>query len=227
MHACHVVVLTLLFLGPALAGPPAERAHPGRPVSKHLSLAAAVVQAGTPIRLGWFDTPGNAQDWVTVVSVGSPDTDFGPWMYTGGKPEGIFEIDDLGAGDYEARLYLDWPAGDFEVVDRLRFTVVPNAEPITQPAKATAMLALKKEVFDARRPVEVGWHDSPGRAGDWITVVPKGTPPEKWGPWRFTGRKAGTFRVGHLEPGQYEARLYFDWPAGGFEIRDRISFSVR
>jgi len=229
MGVLRILTLVVAAAGPALclAGPPAERAHPGRPIGKHLALPATVFQEGEPVRLGWFDTPGHAQDWVTVIAAGRPDGEYGPWTYTRGKLEGVFVVEDLPAGDYEARLYLDWPHGGFKVVDRLPFTVVPASGPVTQPARATRMLAVARTVFPGDRPVAVGWHDSPGDPADWITVVPEGTPPDEWGPWRFTGRKAGTFRVGHLEPGRYEARMYFKWPGGGFAIRDRLSFSVR
>ncbi len=102
---------------------PAGMLRPGRPTGKHLALPASVYTAGDTVRVSWFDTPGNPQDWVTVVPVGFPDDQWGDWAYTGGKKEGTLVVSGLQHGDYEARLYHDWPDGGFEVEDRIRFSV--------------------------------------------------------------------------------------------------------
>jgi hypothetical protein len=58
--------------------------------------------------------------------------------------------------------------------------------------------------------------------------VPVGTPDKEWGQWTYLkGRSAGTFAVQVHNPGKYEARIYFDWPKGGFKVKERMKFVVR
>ncbi|MBN2493365.1 MAG: hypothetical protein JXR96_02140 [Deltaproteobacteria bacterium] len=223
-----IAALVLASSAVLLAGPP-ERHHPGCLTGNHLSLPAVRFAEGRPVRLSWFDTPGNARDWVSVVPIDTPDEDWGPyWTYTQGRVEGGYVAEQLPAGDYEARLYLDWPAGGFQVVDRLRFSVLPGppVAPV-QPAVKSKILWLPAARFRAGEPARVGWRCPHGHAQDWITVVKPDTPAEEWGAWMFTdGRKEGIFSVPLLAPGIYEARFYKDWPQGGFEITDRLRFEV-
>jgi len=110
-----VVALWLLAYNSALAY--------GQVRGQHLSLPSAVIPPGSPVELSWFDTPGNQQDWLTVVPVGTPDDKWGNWTYTKGRRSGTFTITNLSPGNYEARLYYNWPAGKFKVIERLKFTI--------------------------------------------------------------------------------------------------------
>jgi hypothetical protein len=200
----------------------------GMPKSSHLALQAATFDEGDAIQVSWFDASKSPTDWVTVVAADAPDRQYGPWVYTQGKAEGIFVVENLQAGDYEARLYFDWPKGGYTVVDRLKFSVMPVLEASLTPAITSTYLYLATANYAADRLVNVGWHDTTGNAHDWLTVVPIATPDNKWGPWIFTGaKKSGWFNAGKLAPGAYEVRLYFDWPKGGYTVRDKISFNVR
>ncbi|MEX0790623.1 MAG: hypothetical protein WD178_07610 [Actinomycetota bacterium] len=76
------------------------------------------------IIVSWRNTPGNNQDWVSVVPAGTADDTFeSTWTFTGGQRSGTYNAGQLADGSYEARLYLDWPSGGYNVVDRLPFTV--------------------------------------------------------------------------------------------------------
>ncbi len=67
-----------------------------------------------------------------------------------------------------------------------------------------------------------------GNQQDWVTVVPVGTPDNEWGSWTYlAGARSGQFTPPALAAGNYEARLYFNWPAGGFVVQDRVPFQVR
>jgi hypothetical protein len=228
-HTLACVTLLVLLSSPGWpVSLHAEKPHPGRPVGKHLSIPATVFQQGTTVRVSWFDTPGNPQDWVTVVPVRARDNQWGKWTFTEGKLEGTFEVTGLEPDDYEARLYLNWPEGGFKVVERLKFTVVPYSPVLTDIAQSTGQLSTSEKVFSLGKPVLVGWHDTPGNQQDWLTVVLVGTSDNEWGPWIFTrGRKSGSFKVDGLAAGEYEARLYLDWPQGKFRVVDRIRFQVR
>jgi len=95
----------------------------GAPAGDYMSLAKGVFAAGEAVVVSWFKTPGNQQDWITVVKVGTPDTDWGKWTYLKGARSGDFKVKGLAAGDYEARLYYDYPKGGFKVIERLLFAV--------------------------------------------------------------------------------------------------------
>ena len=161
-----------------------------------------------------------------IRGAGSEETNNGALeRISGGR---TLVVEGLLQGDYEARLYHDWPDGGFEVVERLGFIVAPSKPVPSGATVTTKYLALSGETFARGRQVIVGWHDTPGNDTDWLTVVPVGTQTENYGPWMYTsGRKAGSFSLPSLEPGDYLARLYFDWPDGGFEVKDSVRFSVR
>jgi hypothetical protein len=93
--------LIVLLLSLVLAGP---------------NLSVALVKK--TVKVHWQGTPGNQQDWITVVPAGTPDDVWGNWVYLKGKTSGTFVVQDLAPGQYEARLYLDWPKGKFNVVQR-------------------------------------------------------------------------------------------------------------
>jgi len=97
----------------------------GRPPSPGL-LAwtdAAAYAAGETVVVHYRGLPGNPQDWITVVRADESDDRYGAWLYTEGAASGTATFDGLDAGTYEVRVYLDWPAGGFDVVSRYPFTV--------------------------------------------------------------------------------------------------------
>jgi hypothetical protein len=75
--------------------------------------------------------------------------------------------------------------------------------------------------------ITVQFDGLPGSETDWITIVKASEPDTAYGQWSYTkGSISGTmtFRAGNA--GRYEARLYFDHPAGGKVVRARSSFQV-
>lgn len=68
--------------------------------------------------------PGNQQDWITIVSKETPDTEYGQYFYTGGQVEGSLSFRGVVPGEYEVRLYLNWPDGGYEVESRFSFIVL-------------------------------------------------------------------------------------------------------
>lgn len=186
----------------------------------HLSVPAATI-SGSSVVVSWRGTPGNAQDWVTVVKSGTPDKEWAQWTYTKGAKAGSFTVKGLVTGRYEARLYYNWPDGGFEVIERVAFSVKTGAP-------TGDYLSLSAGTFEAHTPVVVTWARTPGNQQDWITVVKAGTSDEKWGTWIYLeGARKGEMKVPGLAAGDYEARLYFDWPKGGFKVIERLPFTVR
>lgn len=67
--------------------------------------------------------PGNQQDWITLVSASEPDTTYGEWFYTNGQKKGTYTFKPVEAGNYEVRIYFDWPNGGYVVQKRIRIKV--------------------------------------------------------------------------------------------------------
>ena len=111
-----LAALMLLVVGVA------PRRGAAQPIqSQHLGVTVA---ATGEVIVTWRDTPGNPQDWVSIVHAGAPDDTYeSTWTYTGARQSGSYNAGRLAPGDYEARLYLDWPAGGYQVVDRVSFRV--------------------------------------------------------------------------------------------------------
>jgi hypothetical protein len=72
----------------------------------------------------------------------------------------------------------------------------------------------------------LSWPSTPGGSGEWVSVVPAGSPDTRYdsGRWRYTADPpAGSFTVMGLPAGEYEARLYRD---SGYTVIDRVRFRV-
>ncbi len=207
-----IAVFTLAFACPALA----SMGHGG----KFLSVPSATIN-GNSVVVSWTGTPGNQQDWITVVKVGTSDKEWGQWTYTKGKKAGNYTVKDLTSGEYEARLYYDYPKGGFKVIERVKFAVAAGAP-------KGKYMSLTAAQFSVGKPVVVTWFNTPGNAQDWITVAKAGTAVDDWGKWTYLkSKKAGTYEVKGLAAGDYEARLYFDYPDGGFKVHETLKFSVK
>jgi hypothetical protein len=83
-------------------------------------------------------------------------------------------------------------------------------------------------ILHADGAVTLGWHDTPGNPYDWISAQPAGTPDDKYsaGYWNYTEGEVTGSRERSFDPGNYELRIYFDYPKGGYVVRDRLPFSV-
>jgi hypothetical protein len=63
--------------------------------------------AGQTITVSWSNTPGNANDWISIAPAGSPDSTVVRWVYTGGQASGSFAFEGVTAGSYVARAFLN------------------------------------------------------------------------------------------------------------------------
>ncbi|MEB3268934.1 MAG: hypothetical protein VKJ09_10385 [Leptolyngbya sp.] len=103
-----------------------------------------------------------------------------------------------------------------------------SPEPSAQEAGEAGSLAKPdKDTYTAGETVTVTYTGLPGNDQDWISVTPASEADDIYGEWFYTGgAKEGTYTFNGLEPGVYEVRVYFNWPDGGFEVKDRYSFAV-
>jgi len=67
--------------------------------------------------------PGNSQDWLTLVSASEPDTTYGEWFYTQGQRAGSYTFKPVPPGNYEVRIYFNWPDGGYIVQKRIRIKI--------------------------------------------------------------------------------------------------------
>lgn len=87
---------------------------------------------------------------------------------------------------------------------------------------------LARKVFKQGDAINVQFFDMPGNSQDWITAVKVGAANDEWGNWQYTdGEAEGTFALPVLPAGKYEMRAYYNYPAGGYAIQDRLTFTVQ
>ncbi len=183
-----------------------------------------------PVVIQYSGLPGNAQDWIAVSKRGDPDNTYGKWEYTGGKTSGTITIPaGLAPGDYEVRVYFNWPSGGFNVQSRTTFSVGNRAQERIDDIVLPSNLARPTRVsYAANEAITIQYSGLPGNAQDWITVVRRGDPDHTQGLWQYTsGKRSGTFSLPNgLGPGEYEVRVFFDWPKGGYTVQSRTTFTV-
>ncbi len=100
-----------------------EPSRPERHGNEHVTLDSASHRVGEPIEIQWHKLPGNDRDWINVVPADASDSTWGTWWYAEGASSGKRSVDLEEPGEYEIRVYFDWPGGGYNVQSRLRFTV--------------------------------------------------------------------------------------------------------
>lgn len=98
------------------------------------------------------------------------------------------------------------------------------------PAAKDGAVKLKaaKASYLASEQVTVSWSGFPGNDNDWITLVGADKGEDSYGLWFYTaGQKSGEHAFEAVPAGDYELRAYFDWPAGGYEVKARVRVSVK
>ncbi len=75
-------------------------------------------------------------------------------------------------------------------------------------------VGLDKTSYAASDLVKVTYSGMPDFSGNWITLVPKSFPANSWCSWQWVSGAEGTQYYGSLPPGDYEARVYYNWQGG-------------
>ncbi len=176
--------------------------------------------------LNWIEVPRGGRIWSLAEALGGMVIDSvetkGPLTVTL-KPNSAVAL-----GEFMQ----DRSAEDIARVLNLRSSYAGSRAEFTStqsetPGRPDLSLTSDKNAYKQGEPVELAYSGLPGNQRDWVTVVPLGAPADNWGQWTYTeGKTNGTFVVENLEPGAYEARVYLDWPRGGFDVQRRWFFSV-
>lgn len=176
------------------------------------------------IRVQYGNLPGNQQDWITVVKTSDPDDTYGEWFYTEGRKSGSHQFKGLPVGDYEARVYYNWPEGKYNIQDRYQFTVSSQGRDVSPGSQG---LGPQKATYPENEPIKVKYANLPGNQQDWITVVKASDSEKTYGEWFYTeGKTSGSHTFKGLPAGSYEMRVYYNWPEGDFVVQQRYPFTV-
>ncbi len=182
-----------------------------------------------PISVTFKNIPATRSDWITIVPVGSAPDYYIESQYTDGRRSGSLTFQGMTApGDYEVRLFLNWPAGGYNIAARKRFRIYGGTPQYDTSSKIK--LVPIQQIYAIGQGIRVRYYGMPGTGGDWLTIVRAGAPADDPGEWvylkknQFTGE--ATFK-GMYAPGKYEVRAYLNWPKGGYNIAARKVFYVK
>lgn len=96
------------------------------------------------------------------------------------------------------------------------------------PSIMMTEISTDKEVYAPFEEIVIEFSGLPGNSHDWITLVDKDSPDDTYGQWFYTeGKTEGKHTFSGVTAGKYEVRVYYDWPAGGFDVQERYDFDVK
>jgi hypothetical protein len=154
------------------------------------SVTAAVsAAAGSELEVSWTG-PANSGDFLSIDSVGSPESDYGNYGYAAeGSPLTIRVPERPGA--YELRYHT---GSSYAVIGRAPLEVLANTATVSGPPSAAGGSEFA-----------VPW-TGPDNSGDYVTIVPAGASNREYLTYAYT--RAGTPAAlrAPLEPGNYEIR---------------------
>jgi uncharacterized membrane protein len=96
------------------------------------------------------------------------------------------------------------------------------------PAGAASILNTDKDAYINGEKIKVNFSNSPGDEGDWICIVPAGSPDTEAGDYKKMpkGLGQGFLIFDPPSPGKYEARAYYNYSHKGYVVSGRHAFSV-
>lgn len=206
-----------------------------------ISLSSDKFYPGDPVKIKVTNLPGNTQDWITLVSVNAPASKYGEWTYTKGVAQGTWTFTaPQKPGDYEVRVFFDFPAGGETIHARAAVRVTEqNQESLTtaEGVNETAgnagndqpEIRLSTKIIPAGSHLKVEVSNLPGNPQDWVTFVRADATAQTYGTWWEYTKGVSTWRgtfMTPLSPGYYEVRVFYDYPDGGMLIRARKQVQV-
>ena len=157
---------------------------------KRQSLSGpAEVAIGQAFEVRW-EGPNRARDYITIVPEGAPDGAYLSYSYTAkGNPLTLTAPHQSGA--YELR-YANEDGG--AALARSAIVVKDATAAVQPPAEVLAGSAFA-----------VRW-TGPDRPQDYVTIVPKGAPPESYLSYQYTRQGNPITLTAPVDPGEYEVR---------------------
>jgi TolB-like protein len=101
-------------------------------------------------------------------------------------------------------------------------------ETIDNPKNANAVIKPSKTIYNRFDQITISYSGLPGNQNDWITLVKAAESDRTYGDWFYTsGQRSGSYTFKAVEPGDYEIRIYYDWPNGGYIVQKKIKIKVK
>lgn len=96
------------------------------------------------------------------------------------------------------------------------------------PVGSASILNTDKDTYSYGEKIKVSFFNSPGNEGDWICIVPAGTPDTEAGDYKYMpkGLGQGSLIFDPASSGKYEARAYYNYSRNGYVVSGRHAFSV-
>jgi hypothetical protein len=97
------------------------------------------------------------------------------------------------------------------------------------PVGGASIVSTDKDIYNYSETIKINFSNAPGNEGDWICIVPVGSPDTEAGDYKYMpkGLMQGflTFDPPSA-PGKYEARAYYNYSRNGYVVSGRYAFSV-
>jgi TolB-like protein len=96
------------------------------------------------------------------------------------------------------------------------------------PVGGAPIVITDKDIYNPGETIKVTFSDSPGNNGDWICIVPVGSPDTEGGDFKYMpkGLSQGVLTYDSPSPGKYEVRAYYNYRRNGYVVSARYGFSV-
>ena len=153
-------------------------------------MAADETVAGAPVAVTWTG-PANAGDYITIVPKSAPDSDYAKYTNVSAGSPTVPVVAPIEAGDAEIR-YISGQGR--KVLARRPLKVVTAAVTLSAPEKAVSGAL-----------VDIVW-TGPNNAGDYITIVTKGTPDGKYAGYKNVTSGSPLSVPAPMEAGEAEIR---------------------
>jgi hypothetical protein len=95
-------------------------------------------------------------------------------------------------------------------------------------AHSASLITADKDVYNYGDQIKVNFSSAPGVDGDWICLVPVGSPDTEGGDYKYlpVGEKQGTVTFATPSPGKYEIRVFYNYASKGYVVSARYPFTV-
>jgi serine/threonine protein kinase len=214
---------------------PAVIATPGTPVQTGTTFTLAsttVVPSGEilfkfPTRVA---SPAGDQAWVSISAANSKDTSYMTWAFVGDKASSAALEGPKKPGDYEARLYTNYPKQSYNVVHRVAFKVEALAEAPEPPANTVERFSLADATVAPSAKIQIVFPApmvaKPGEKY-WVTVVKPTAAATAYDAWEYVAPKARSATLpAPAVAGSYEVRLHANYPTKSTNVVFRAKLTV-
>jgi len=96
------------------------------------------------------------------------------------------------------------------------------------PVGGAPIVNTDKDIYNYGEMIKVNFSNSPGNKGDWICIVPVGSPDTEGGDYKYMPKELsqGVLTFDSPSPGKYEVRAYYNYSRNGYVVSARYGFSV-